>query len=67
MEKVTRAKRGLNMGKNRDVEISMFNIMVEAKTRALVIMTKKVHPEWDKAESVMFLHNAVDYAIQKES
>ena len=46
--------------------IYAFNIVVEAKVRALVDMTKRAHPDWTKEEVTDFLKNAIDYAIKKE-
>lgn len=46
--------------------IYAFNIVLEARTRAMVALTKKYHPEWTEDEIRHFLHNAVDYAVTKE-
>ena len=46
--------------------IYAFNIVVEAKARALVDMTKRAHPDWTKEQVKEFLKNAIDHAIKKE-
>ena len=48
-------------------EIYGFNIMVEAKTRALVAMTKKIHSDWTNEEIERFLKGAIEYAVKKEA
>lgn len=43
-----------------------FNIVVEAKTRALVLITKKYHPDWSNKQISEFLQGAIEYAVKKE-
>jgi len=47
-------------------EIYVYNIMLEAKTRAMVAITKKYHPDWSNERIREFLKNAMDYAVTKE-
>lgn len=49
-----------------DSSIYAFNIMAEAKARTLVIMTKKVHPDWNKGDIEDFLKRLIGYATEKE-
>ncbi|MBA7595182.1 hypothetical protein ES703_02141 [subsurface metagenome] len=49
----------------RDKEVYYFNILVEAKTRALVQMTKKIHPDWTNDQIELFLSDAMVYAVKK--
>jgi len=49
-----------------NAEIYGFNIMVEAKTRALVVMTRKIHSDWTDKQIAEFLKRAIDLAIEKE-
>jgi hypothetical protein len=44
-----------------------FNLLVEAKTRALVVMCKKVHPDWNEEQIEDFLKGAIVFAIEKEA
>lgn len=46
--------------------IYAFNIMVEAKTRVIVQMAKKYHPDWSLKQIEDFLKDAIEYAIKKE-
>lgn len=48
-------------------DIYAFNIIVEVKMRALVIVTKKSHPDWNDKEIENFLKSSVEYAVKKES
>jgi hypothetical protein len=43
-----------------------FGIVCEAKVRSLVIMTKRVHPDWGDEQIIDFLKSAIDYAVKKE-
>lgn len=43
-----------------------FNIVVEVKTRALVLISKKYHPDWSNKQILEFLQGAIEYALQKE-
>jgi len=54
------------MAKIESSDIYAYNIMVEAKTRALIAMTRKYHPDWDNEKIVEFLKDNIDYAIKKE-
>ena len=46
--------------------IYAFNIVVEAKTRTFVELTRKVHPDWTKEEVEEFLKGAIEYAVKEE-
>ena len=46
--------------------IYMFNIAAEAKVRALVVMTKKYHPDWTNEQIEDHLKRLVGYAVEKE-
>lgn len=46
--------------------IYAFNIVMEAKTRTLVIMIRKHHPDWSNKEILEFLQGAIEYALKKE-
>jgi hypothetical protein len=47
-------------------ELLYFNILIEAKARALVVMTKKYHPEYSKEEIEDHLKRLIGYAVEKE-
>ena len=42
-----------------------FNIVAEAKARALVAMTKRVHPDWSREEIEDHLKRLIGYAVEK--
>lgn len=44
-----------------------FNILVEAKMRALVVMCKKVHSDWNEEQTEDFLKGAIVFAIETEA
>jgi len=43
-----------------------FNIILEAKVRAIVVMTRKYRPELSPQQIRVFLQDAIEYAVQKE-
>lgn len=47
-------------------DIYGFNIVLEAKLRAMVLMTKRFHPEMSTEEIERFLKSSVEYAVRKE-
>jgi hypothetical protein len=46
--------------------IYAFNIVMEAKTRTLVIMCKTHHPDWSNKQILEFLQGAIEYSVKKE-
>ena len=47
--------------------IIAFNIVLEAKTRTMVQITKKMRPDLKTKEEIEnFLHDAIHYAVEKE-
>lgn len=46
--------------------IYAFNIVMEAKTRTLVIMVRRYHPDWSNKQILEFLQGAIEYALKKE-
>lgn len=51
----------------RDTLIYSFNIIAEAKARTLVIMTRKVHPDWTLEQIEDFLKRLVGYTVEKQA
>lgn len=49
-----------------EMSIYSFNIIAEAKVRALVTMTSRVHPDWSAEEIEEHLKRLVGYAVEKE-
>lgn len=45
--------------------IYAFNLIAEAKVRALVILTKKHHPDWTDEQIEDHLKRLVGYAVEK--
>ena len=53
------------MATEEQKSVYMFNIVAEAKARALVLMTKKVHPDWSREEIEDHLKRLIGYAVEK--
>ena len=53
------------MAAEEQKSIYMFNIVAEAKARALVAMTKRVHPDWSREEIEDHLKRLIGYAVEK--
>ena len=53
----------IDLDKIGTTSILMFNLVLEAKVGAMVIMAKKVHPDWSKEQIAELLHSAIDYAV----
>lgn len=50
----------------RKSKLYAFHILMEAKGRALVVMMKMYHPEWNRASIKEVLMNMVDLAYEKD-
>ena len=53
--------------KSGNSEVYAFNIIAEAKMHTLIIMTKKVHPDWSIQEIQDHLERLLGYCIEKGS
>ena len=53
--------------RKRDSEVYSFNIIAEAKMDTLIIMTKKVHPDWSIEDVRSHLERLLGYCIGKGS
>ncbi len=51
----------------RDAEVYSFNILVEAKTRTLIVMTRKVHPDWGDDDIQRFFESVISHALKQEA
>lgn len=47
-------------------ESHLFEIVAEAKMRALVQMAKKHHAEFDEPQLKIYLQNLLNYSMEKE-
>ena len=54
-----------NMESKKKTEIWAFNILAEAKMRTLILMAKKVHPDWTIKEIKDHLERLLAYCIEK--
>jgi len=53
--------------KKRNSEVFIFNIVAESKMDTLIIMTKKVHPDWNIQEIQEHLKRLLGYCIDKRA
>lgn len=48
-----------------DKKIYAFNIIAEAKVQTLVILTRKVHPDWTLKQTEDFLERLLKHVIKR--